>query len=83
MSDNYNAQVKKEERRVRFKKVAERRTNEIVDKIRIIGNTSNRSIYEYKQEEIDKIFEYIHKSLDIQKDNFTFSTKPTRELFKL
>ena len=74
--------TKKQTRRDRFKNIAEKRTNEIVDKIRILGNTSNRSMYDYKQEEVDRIFKYIRKSLDIQKDKFTYSKK-SKDEFKL
>jgi DNA-directed RNA polymerase alpha subunit len=79
---NHEGLIKKEKRRLRFKKVAEKRTNEIVNKIKILGNTSNRSTYDYKKEEINKIFDYIHKSLDKQKNYFTFSKKSKNE-FKL
>jgi len=73
---------KREIRRSQFKKIAEKRTIDIVDKIRILGNTANRSMYEYKEEEVEKIFKYIRKSLDLQKEKFTFSKK-SKNNFKL
>jgi len=42
--------------RERFLEVAEARTNAILDKIRVLGHCSNKSLYSYTQEEINKIF---------------------------
>ena len=47
----------------RFKRVAEARTNAVLDKIRILGNLSNRQIYSYSEEDIDKIFSAINKQI--------------------
>ncbi len=69
-----------ESRQERFKRVAERRTNEILEKIRILGNCSNKSAYEYTEDEINKIFSEIEKHLKLTKAKF-LSGK--RERFKL
>ena len=47
----------------RFKRVAEARTNAILNKIRILGNCSNKQIYSYSEEDIEKIFLAINKQL--------------------
>jgi len=47
----------------RFKRVAEARTNAILDKVRILGNLSNRQMYSYSEEDINKIFSAINKQL--------------------
>ena len=39
-------------KRERFKRLAVTRTNEVLKKIRVLGNCSNRSAYEYTEEEI-------------------------------
>ena len=52
-----------EERRDRFLRVAERRTKEILHKIRLLGNCSNKSAYSYTDEEIEQIFSVIEKQL--------------------
>ena len=54
---------KNESRRDRFVRVAERRTNAILEKIRVLGNCSNRSMYEYTQEDIDGIFKALNRAL--------------------
>lgn len=69
-----------ETRNDRFKRIAAKRTNEVLDKIRILGNCSNKSSYEYSKEEINKIFAEIDKQLKITKAKF-MSGK--RERFKL
>ena len=47
----------------RFKRVAAARTNAIFNKLRILGNCSNRQIYSYSEEDIDKIFSAINRQL--------------------
>ena len=47
----------------RFKRVAEARTNAILNKIRILGNLSNRQMYSYSEEDINKIFSAINKQI--------------------
>ena len=47
----------------RFKRIAEVRTNAVLDRLRILGNLSNRQMYGYSEEDIDKIFSAINKQL--------------------
>jgi len=47
----------------RFKRVAVARTNAILNKIRILGNCSNKQIYSYSEEDIEKIFSAINRQL--------------------
>jgi len=47
----------------RFKRVAEARTNAVLDKVRILGNLSNRQMYSYSEEDINKIFRAIDKQI--------------------
>jgi hypothetical protein len=69
-----------ETRHDRFKRVASKRTNEILEKIRILGNCSNKSSYEYTEEEVNKIFSEIDKQLKLTKAKFLGGK---RERFKL
>ena len=50
-------------KRENFKKIAERRTNEILDKINSFRNFTNTSFYSYTDEEIDKILKYINGAI--------------------
>lgn len=71
---------KQESRHERFKRLASKRTNEILEKIRILGNCSNKSSYEYTEEEVNKIFNEIDKQLKLTKAKFLAEK---RERFKL
>ena len=71
---------KQESRHERFKRIAAKRTNEIFEKIRILGNCSNKSSYEYSREEVNKIFSEIEKQLRLTKAKFLAGK---RERFKL
>ena len=64
----------------RFKRVAEARTNAIIDKIRVLGNVSNRQIYSYSEEDINKIFSAINKQIKEIRAKFN---SPKEEKFKL
>lgn len=39
-----------------FKRIAESRTNKIIELIHLLGNLSNTSYYEYTPEQINSIF---------------------------
>lgn len=62
----------KSNKRDRFKRLATYRTNEILKKLKILGNCSNRSAYEYSEEEVNKIFSEIEKATKQVKSKFTF-----------
>jgi len=62
--------MEKETRHERFKRLASKRTNEILEKIRILGNCSNKSSYEYTEDDINKIFSEIEKYLKLTKAKF-------------
>lgn len=61
----------KETRKEQFRRVATRRTNEILNRIRVLGNCSNKSSYTYTDEEVNKIFSAIEKELRNTKSKFT------------
>ncbi len=69
-----------ENRHERFKRIAAKRTNEILEKIRILGNCSNKSSYEYTEEEVNKIFGELDKQLKLTKVRFSAGK---RERFRL
>lgn len=72
--------MREESRHERFKRLAARRTNDILEKIRILGNCSNKSSYDYTEEEVNKIFNEIDKQLKLTKAKFLGGK---RERFKL
>lgn len=62
-------------RRDRFKKIAEARTNRLLNDIRLLGNTGNKTLYRYDQADVDKIFETIEKKLVEARSRFKTSKK--------
>lgn len=63
----------KETRNERFKRVATKRTNDTLNKIRILGNCANKSGYNYSEEEVNKIFNTLDKALKGARAKFHFS----------
>lgn len=45
-----------ESKRERFVRLAEARTNKILDMIQLLGNCANTNAYEYSQQDVDQIF---------------------------
>jgi len=64
----------------RFKRVAEARTNSVMDKLRLLGNCANARIYSYNQEDVNKIFTVINKQVKEVRAKFIFKKQ---EEFKL
>jgi len=62
-----------EDRAQRFKRVATYRTNEVLNKLRLIGNLSNKTNYEYSEDEVNKIFSAIETQLKVAKAKFSSS----------
>lgn len=67
-----------QEKAERFKRVAENRTNKIINSIRLLGNCSNRSNYEYTDEEVKKIFSAIEAELKDAKAKYQSKSKNKR-----
>ena len=54
----------------RFKRVAERRVNSLLDKIRLLGQMSDRRNYEYTDAQVAKIFKAIDDELKSARSKF-------------
>ena len=69
-----------ETKREKFVRLAEARTNKIIDMLQLLGNCSNSSTYEYTQQDVDKIFSAIEAEVREAKKKFakTESMKGTR-----
>lgn len=55
----------------KFIRLAEARTNKIIDTLKLLGNCSNTSIYEYTQDEVEEVFKAIEQELREAKKKFT------------
>ena len=71
---------KNETSRDRFKRLATSRTNEVLKRLKILGNCSNRQVYEYSEKDIEAIFSAIDRKVKEVKTKFHF---PKEEKFKL
>ena len=54
----------------RFKRLATKRTNAVMEKLRVLSNCSNRSLYDYSESDVNKIFSVIEKELKDVKAKF-------------
>lgn len=70
-----------ESKRERFKRIAENRTNKIINMIDLLGNCANKNNYEYTDEDIKIIFNAIESSLKMSK--MKFAEKQEKGKFKL
>jgi len=59
-----------ETKKQRFQRLAEKRTNDVLERLRILGNCANRAQYEYAAEEIRKIFNTIEREVKLIKLKF-------------
>lgn len=73
-----------ETKRDKFVRLAEARTNKIIDMLQLLGNCSNSSAYEYTQQDVDQIFTAIETEVREAKKKFskTETTKSTRFTLK-
>lgn len=70
----------RETKREKFVRLAEARTNKIIDMLQLLGNCSNSSAYDYSQEDVDKIFSAIESKVKEARKKFNKieSKKSTR-----
>ena len=71
---------KNETQEERFKRLATHRTNEVLKRLKVLGNCSNRQMYEYTEKDIEAIFSVIERKEKEVKMKFQF---PKEEKFKL
>ena len=65
-----------------FKRLAEKRTNKIIDMLRLLGNLSNTSNYSYSEKQIEAIFSALEQELKEQKSRFAVKQE-TKKIFRL
>ena len=65
----------------RFKRLATKRTNEVLRKLKILGNCSRRTAYSYSKEEVEKIFQTIERR--VREVKALFFAGSSDEEFKL
>lgn len=77
------SQKNKKAKRERFKSLAERRVNYVIDKLRLIGNLSDTRHYEYTNKDKDLIIAALQKELNNVKSRFQSSSSKKESGFTL
>lgn len=62
-----------ETKRDKFIRIAEARTNKIIDMIQLLGNCSNRATYDYTEKDVAEIFSAIEREVKLAKQKFSIS----------
>ena len=58
------------DKRKKFIQLAEARVTRAIGQLRLVGNLSNRSAYDFKEDDVRKIFRVLQKELDTAKGRF-------------
>jgi len=72
--------MEKETKKERFKRIAEKRVQNIIHAIRNLSGLSNKKVYEWETEQLKKIWKAIDKEIEDCKDSFK---NPESKIFKL
>lgn len=67
----------------RFVRLAENRTNKIINMVQLLGNCANTSIYEYSDTDVEKIFTAIENSVKEARRKFAKSDAAVPTKFTL
>ncbi len=70
-------------KRDKFIELANNRVNRTIKDLRLIGNLSNRSAYEYTEEDIRKIFRVLQREVEAARSRFGENGSRSDSDFKL
>lgn len=73
----------KRDRRERFVSLAEARMGKALQSIRLIGNLSNKSNYEYSERDVQKIIRALNAEVDEVRRRFKSDDQGNRPTFKI
>ena len=74
--------VYEKKRMLKFEELAEKRVNEVVKRMQLLGNLSNTSNYEYTQQHVNQIFKAIKAEVKVLQHRFENKGKEVQEGFK-
>jgi hypothetical protein len=72
--------MEKETKKERFKRVAEKRVQNIINGIRSLAQLSNKKVYEWETTQLDKIWKVMERETENCKNSFK---DPESMIFKL
>lgn len=70
-------------KRLKFVELATKRVNRAIKDIRLIGNLSNRSAYEFAEDDARKIAKALQKEVELLKQRFSGTADEADQPFKL
>lgn len=73
----------KESKREKFVRLAEARTNKILDMLKLLGNCSSKTNYEYTEDDVKKIFGAIEREIKNARAKFSGSDTQKEGRFTL
>lgn len=71
------------DKRAKFVELAEKRVNRAIKDLRLIGNLSNRSAYEFTDDDIRRVFRTLQRELDSAKGRFSKGAQSDDDGFKI
>tara|TARA_B100000963_G_C22538514_1_gene631042 strand:- start:504 stop:839 length:336 start_codon:yes stop_codon:yes gene_type:complete len=80
---NKKISIMSDGKRDKFKKLAESRVNTVIKNLKLIGNLSNKSNYEYNENDLKKINSAISREFKTMKERFNSGGKRAAKRFKL
>jgi len=72
--------MEKETKKERFKRVAEKRVQNIINAIRSLSGLSNKKVYEWETKQLEKIWKALEQEIKDCKNSFK---DPESKIFKL
>lgn len=66
-----------------FRKLAAKRTTEVLKRLDVLGNCANRNTYSYTEEQVQRIFDALHAKLNALEAAFARPEKSKDESFTL
>jgi len=72
--------MKKETKEQRFKRVAEKRVQNVINSLRSLSQLANNKVYKWNNDQLEKVWKAIEKEIDNCKKSFK---DPDSTLFRL
>lgn len=71
------------QKREKFISLAEKRVEKTLHNLKLIGNLSNKSAYEYTEADVTEIFKALQKEMDVAKARFNITGRKDGSSFKI
>lgn len=72
----------KEEKMMKFERIAEKRVSDVLKKMQLIGNLANKNNYEYTDKHVKQIIDSLENELKVLKNKFAEGSTEKNTEFK-